>query len=66
MVGFDKERAAAELGVPEGYRVEGAIAIGKRGDRSRLPESLQARELPSNRMPLSHVVGEGHFGAIKP
>jgi nitroreductase len=65
MVGFDKERAVTELGVPAGYRVEAAIAIGKRADRSLLPEPLQAREQPSNRMPLSRMVGEGHFGAIK-
>jgi nitroreductase len=65
MVGFDKERAAAELGVPDGYRVEAAIAIGKRGDKSLLPESLQAREVQSQRVPLMQLVGEGSFGAIK-
>jgi hypothetical protein len=64
MVGFDRERAVAELGVPDGYRVEAAIAIGRRGDRSLLPESLQAREQPNGRVPLPQVVGEGHFGAI--
>ena len=31
MVGFDKERAFAELGLPQGYRVEQAIAIGRQG-----------------------------------
>jgi nitroreductase len=64
MVGFDRERAVAELGVPDGYRVEAAIAIGRRGDRSLLPESLQAREQPNGRVPLPQVAGEGHFGAI--
>jgi nitroreductase len=66
MVGFDRERATSELGVPSGYRVEAAIAIGKRGDKSLLPESLKAREQPNDRMPLAQVVGEGSFGAIKP
>jgi nitroreductase len=65
MAGFDKARAAAELGVPEGYRVEAAIAIGQQGDKSLLPESLQAREGPSQRMPLMQLVGEGSFAAIK-
>jgi nitroreductase len=65
MVGFDKERAASELGVPNGYRVEAAIAIGKRGDKSLLPEPLKAREQPNDRMPLVQMVGEGSFGAIK-
>jgi nitroreductase len=65
MAGFDKERAVSELGVPEGYRVEAAIAIGRPGDKALLPESLQAREQPSDRVPLAQLVGEGHFGAIK-
>jgi nitroreductase len=63
MVGFDKERAVSELGVPAGYRVEAAIAVGRRGDKSLLPESLQAREQPSGRVPLRELVREGHFGA---
>jgi nitroreductase len=65
MAGFDKPRAAVELGVPDGYRVEAAIAIGRRGDKSLLPEAVQAREQPSDRVPLELLVGEGHFGAIK-
>jgi nitroreductase len=65
MVGFDKERAAAELGVPDGYRIEAAIAIGKRGDKSLLPESLRAREQPNDRTPLRELVGEGSFKAIE-
>jgi nitroreductase len=65
MVGFDRERAIAELGVPDGYRVEAAIAIGKQGDKSLLPEALQAREAPSDRLPLAQIAGEGSFGAIK-
>jgi nitroreductase len=65
MVGFDKERAASELGVPDGYRVEAAIAIGKKGDKSLLPEHLQAREQPSDRTPLRELVHEGRFGAAK-
>lgn len=61
MVGFDKERAFAELNVPEGYRVEAAYAIGKLGDKSSLPEMLQAREEPSDRTPLSDLAFEGGF-----
>jgi nitroreductase len=65
MAGFDRERAAAELGVPDGYRVEAAIAIGKQGDKSLLPESFQAREQPSDRVALRQLVGEGSFKAIE-
>jgi nitroreductase len=65
MVGFDKERAVSELGVPDGFRVEAAIAIGQKGDKSLLPAQLQAREVQSQRMPLRELAGEGHFSAIK-
>jgi nitroreductase len=61
MVGFDKDRSFAELGFPEGYRVEAAIAIGRRGDKSKLPEPLQARETPNGRKPLAETVFEGKF-----
>jgi len=63
MAGFDKERAFAELNVPPGYRVEAAVAVGRRGDKSVLPEALQQRELPSSRQPLSSTVFEGLFPA---
>lgn len=63
MAGFDVPRAAAELGVPPGYRVEAAIAIGKPGDKALLPEALQVREKPSGRLPLSQLVSEGRFAA---
>jgi nitroreductase len=61
MAGFDMPRAAVELGVPPDYRVEAAIAIGRRGDKSVLPEALQAREQPSDRLPLAQIVSEGRF-----
>lgn len=61
MVGFDMDRAFAELNVPKGYRVEAAYAVGKMGDKSRLPEGLQAREVPSPRKPLAEIAFEGGF-----
>lgn len=63
MVGFDIDRATAELRVPEGHRVEAAIVIGKQGDKSILPEPMQAREAPSGRNPLSASALEGGFPA---
>jgi nitroreductase len=63
MAGFDIPRAATELGVPPGYRVEAAIAIGRPGDKSLLPERLAAREHPSDRLPLAQLVHEGRFDA---
>lgn len=61
MVGFDIPRAYADLGVPDGYRVEAAIAIGRKGDKSLLSEQLQAREVPNDRNPVSSFAFEGHF-----
>jgi len=61
MVGFDIPRAAAELGVPDDYRVEAVIAIGRQGDKSTLPEALQAREIPSTREPIEKFAFEGSF-----
>ena len=63
MVGFDMDRAFAELNVPQGYRVEAAYAIGRPGDKAMLPEALQARETPSPRVPLSQTAFEGGFPA---
>ncbi len=61
MAGFDRTRAASELLMPEGYRVEAAVAIGKPGDKAQLSEELQAREIPSLRNPLSAIAFEGMF-----
>ena len=63
MVGFDMDRAFAELNVPQGHRVEAAYAVGKVGDKSQLPEAMQAREQPSPRRPLAEIAFEGGFPA---
>ena len=61
MVGFDIERAFSKLGFPAGYRVEQIFAVGKQGDKSKLPDFLQAREQPSPRKPLNETAFEGKF-----
>ncbi len=63
MTGADFERARAELGVPDRFRFEAAVAIGRRGDPSILPETLQAREQPSPRRSITEFVFEGVFPA---
>ena len=59
MVGFDRERAFAELRVPQGYRVEAAYAVGRVGDPAQLPEALRAREAPNGRRPLAEIALAG-------
>ena len=59
MQGFDYERARAELNIPEGFRVEAMIAVGRPGDPAQLPERLREREAPSGRKPLDEITCEG-------
>ncbi|ABR62045.1 nitroreductase [Sinorhizobium medicae] len=61
MAGVDREKAIQVLGVPEHYRVEAAVAIGRIADPSTLPDDLREREKPSQRRPFSEFVFEGHF-----
>ncbi len=61
MSGLDFERARTELKIPEGYQVQAMVAIGKIGDKSSLVDYLQAKEVPSQREPLSKLVAEGDF-----
>ena len=63
MVGFDLEAAFVTLGVPQGYRVEAAVAVGRQGDKSSLPAPMQAYEAPSGRMKVSEIAFEGVFRA---
>lgn len=61
MSGIEFARAAEVLAVPEDMRVEAAIAIGRLGDPESLPDSLRAREKPSDRKPLSQIAFEGRL-----
>lgn len=59
--GFDREKAREVLGVPEGFHVNVAIAIGRQADIATLSPELQAREKPNQRRPVSELVAEGRF-----
>jgi nitroreductase len=61
MAGFDVARTIVDLKIPDDYRPEAAIAIGRRGDTSLLPEHLREREIPSGRHPQKHFVFAGGF-----
>ena len=61
MQGFDYERARSELNIPEGFRVEAMIAVGRPGDPAQLPERLREREAPSGRKSLAEITCEGAF-----
>ena len=61
MAGFDRDRLRAALGVPEDHALHAVVAIGRLGDKTSLPEALQAREVPSHRLPLQAIAAEGRF-----
>ena len=61
MEGMDRDKAVQVLGIPEGYRVEAACAIGRLAPKATLPEDLREREKQSQRTPLSEVAFEGYF-----
>ncbi len=61
MGGFHVEKSYEVLGIPEGFRVEAAVAIGKVGDKNQLPEKLKERETPNDRKPLSELAFNGTF-----
>lgn len=61
MGGIDRERAMQVLGVPDGFRVEAGLAIGKIAPKETLPEDLMKREVPSGRKPIAEFTSEGRF-----
>jgi nitroreductase len=62
MAGFDPVRAGEITGAGEQYKVEVAVAIGRRGDASTLPEALAAREAPSPRRSVAEIAFNGVIG----
>ncbi|MFK4792235.1 nitroreductase family protein [Sphingobium sp. ZW T5_29] len=61
MAGIEMEKTRTELGIPDGFRIEAAIAIGRMGDPATLPEKLQEREVPSDRKSLEDIAYPGNF-----
>lgn len=61
MQGFDYDRARTVLHIPDDFRIEAMIAIGKPGEKDSLTEELQAREQPNDRKRLAQIVCEGTF-----
>ncbi|WP_420144562.1 nitroreductase family protein [Sphingobium sp.] len=63
MTGVDFDKARVELAVPDRFRIEAAVAIGRQGDKSILPEALQSREFPSDRKDIAEFAHPGNFAA---
>lgn len=62
MAGFDRDRARAELQVPDDYAVEVMIAVGRPGDPDQLPDGYREQDLqPTSRHPVGQFIREGKF-----
>ena len=61
MQGFDYARAKTTLHIPDAFRVEAMVAVGRPGRLDDLPEEQRARETPSTRRPLSQTICEGPY-----
>jgi nitroreductase len=61
MAGFDYGKAKSTLKIPDSFKVEMMIAVGKKAPASVLPESLSKLEVPSQRKALSEIAFEGEF-----
>lgn len=64
MGGIDHARIREELAIPEDFRIEAGIAIGRRAPADTLPEALRAREVPSARKPITAIAAPGGFGNL--
>ena len=61
MSGIELDRVREELKVPERFRIEAAIAVGRIGDPATLNEKLRARETPSDRNKVESFAFAGAF-----
>lgn len=61
--GIFHERVKEELAIPEHFKVEIGIAIGKIGKPEVLSDVLRQREKPSSRLPLIALIHAGRYEA---
>jgi nitroreductase len=61
MEGFDYDKAAKTLHIPDDYQVEAMAAIGKHAPKEKLSADLQKKEVPSSRRPVEQIVMKGKF-----
>ncbi len=61
MGGFDKDKLAAAIHLPEGHTLHCVVAAGEQGPAENLPEALREREKPSGRKPVTDFARHGRF-----
>jgi nitroreductase len=61
MAGIFFDEVTRQLFIPERYRVEIAVAIGRQASPTILSPALREREVPSSRLPLDQIAFAGRF-----
>ncbi len=61
MAGIYFEQSQKTLSIPDRYRVEIAVAIGKQTEKLMLPKDMQDREIPSQRLPIDEIAFAGVY-----
>jgi nitroreductase len=59
MEGFDYEKAAQLINLPDDWEIHAMCAIGKPGEIEQLPPDVQKKETPSDRNPIESFIFEG-------
>jgi nitroreductase len=61
MGGFDKDRLAPVIHLPQDHTLHCVVAVGEQGPADSLPDDLRAREKPSGRRPVAEIAVHGRF-----
>lgn len=61
MTGIDFDGIRRDLDIPDHFRVEAAVAIGRRASPETLPDGLRDKEQPSTRKPIDEFAFAGAF-----
>ncbi len=61
MGGFDKDKLASAVALPDGHTLHCVVAVGEQGPVEALPDDLAAREKPSTRKPVTETARHGRF-----
>jgi len=62
MGGFDHQKAAQNFNLPKEFEAVAIIALGYKGNESKLPDDLLKRQnAPRSRKPFNEVVFNGKF-----
>lgn len=64
MGGLDKQEAGRVMELPDDVVIECFVCVGHPGPVEDLPEHLQAREKPSDRLPLESLAFEARWGGV--